>query len=207
MISKIRTEESGFSLVELLVYVLLASLVLAVGANIVGAVYRAQTKVVADSGQSANLQSAFASMAFAFRNANKVQLGTATGGYLLNVRVASSQNTYPHGSDICRDYLVFPNALVSGQPQSYALYTKDFALNSGVALTVSSPSGWTNLVPAIYKDSAADPVLVAPTVTAVTGGSVYGTTLSYALPNSPTLKGVQRFFTRVIPSTALVGTC
>jgi type II secretory pathway pseudopilin PulG len=202
-----KPSDAGFSLTELLVYVILASLVLAVGANIISAVYRTQQRVTSDSVQSQSMQLAFSQLSYAMRNTNQVQAGTVTGGYLLVTRIANNGTTYPRGADICRDWMYYPNSAVSGQPQSYTLYTRDFALNSGIALTASSTSGWTPIVTSVIKDSAADPLISAPTTTAASGGTIYGVTFKYALLGKSNLAGTQKFYSRVVPSTSLVGTC
>jgi type II secretory pathway pseudopilin PulG len=200
-------DESGFSLVELLVYVILASIVLAVGANIISAVYRTQQRVTADASQSQTMQLAFSQLNYAMRNTNQVQAGTVTGGYLLVTRIAANGTSYPRPADICRDWMFYPNAAVSGQPQSYTFYTRDFALNSGQALTASSTAGWTPIVNSVIKDSAADPLISAPTSTSASGGTIYGVTFKYALVGKPSLTGTQKFYSRVVPPTSLVGSC
>lgn len=199
--------DAGLTLVEMLIYLVLASIVLAVGGSVLNAVYQAQTKVTRDTQQSQSLQLAFASLGAAMRNANQVQLGSVSGGYLLVTRIAASSSTYPVGADLCRDWMFYPNAVVSGQPLSYGLYTHDFALNSGMALTATSTAGWSMVAPAVIKDLAADALISAPTNTSVSGGNIYGVTIKYALVGSATLSGAQKFYSRVVPTGSLVGSC
>ena len=206
-VSEQTTSDAGFSLTELLVYVILASLVLAVGANIISAVYRTQQRVTNDNLQSQSMQLAVSQLSYAMRNTNQVQAGTVVGGYLLVTRIANNGTTYPRGADICRDWMFYPNAAVSGQPQSYTLYTRDFALNSGQALTASSTTGWTPIITSVIKNPASDPLMSGPTTTSASGGTIYGVTFKYAFLGKSNLAGTQKFYSRVVPATSLVGTC
>lgn len=147
-----QTSEAGVTLIELLVYMISASVVMLSLVGIVSTILNTNNTVQNSLNKANQLQVTFKSLQLGIRNSAALQLTTLPQGQLLIAKVYSTASgNYNSANDTCQAWL-YNSSLGNG------LYTSFFTSKAQMP-SVNSKAGWLSLSDSIVNTTPAAAVL------------------------------------------------
>lgn len=171
--SEISGSQEGFSLIELLIYMLMSTAVLAILVSIFASVFTVQDSVMQSGDSTSELQTISNSISHGVRNSTALQLTTSSVGQVL---VVETQTGADQVGSICQAWFY--------KPSLDTLYTATGAAKADLPSS-SSTEGWTLLSDNIHA------------VGSTSMFSASGSTLEFAMKSTNTKGLITEFSNRV----------